>query len=310
MKIMEESMAHSGDMLAHFELPGWKSWAGGTAAVLTAVLFLTAGIWKITDAPGAAARLAQMKVPQELSLAAALLLGIVETFSAVLILVPRFRRWGSWLTSLLLIVFMIYVGINYTALHGAECQCFPWLKRAVGPGFFVGDGVMLLLAVLAGLWSKRSENLRNASLVLGAVVVFALVSYGVAATHNSGVKAPDSVTVDGKPYSLQQGRVFIYFFNPECMHCLDAAKRMAKLNWGDTQLVGVATEQPQYAQYFMQTTGLKGVVSTDLAVLKKTFPFGDPPAGVALENGREKAALTQFEGEEPAATLKKLGFAN
>jgi uncharacterized membrane protein YphA (DoxX/SURF4 family) len=310
MKIMEESMAHSGDMLAHFELAGWKSWASGTAAVLTAVLFLTAGIWKITDAPGAAARLAQMKVPQELSLAAALLLGIVETFSAVLILVPRFRRWGSWLTSALLIVFMIYVGINYTALHGAECQCFPWLKRAVGPGFFVGDGVMLLLALLAGLWSKRSENLRNASLVLGAVVVFALVSYGVAATHNSGVKAPDSVTVDGKPYSLQQGRVFIYFFNPECMHCLDAAKKMAKLNWGDTQLVGVATEQPQYGQYFMQTTGLKGVVSTDLAVLKKTFPFGDPPAGVALENGHEKAALTQFDGDEPAATLKKLGFAN
>jgi uncharacterized membrane protein YphA (DoxX/SURF4 family) len=310
MKIMDDSMAHSGDMLARFELPEWKSWASGAAAVLTALLFLTAGIWKITDAPGAAARLAQMKVPQNLSLAAALLLGIVETFSAVLILVPRFRRWGAWLTSALLIVFMIYVGMNYTALHGAECQCFPWLKRAVGPGFFVGDGVMLLLAVLAGLWSKRSVDLRNATLVLGAVVVFALVSYGVAATHNSGVKAPETVMVDGKPYSLQQGRMFIYFFNPECMHCLDAAKRMAKLSWGDTQIVGVATEQPQFGQYFMQTTGLKGVVSTDLDLLKKLFPFGDPPAGVALENGREKAALTQFEGDEPAATLKKLGFAN
>jgi hypothetical protein len=251
-----------------------------------------------------------MKVPQNLSLAAALLLGIVETFSAVLILVPRFRRWGSWLTASLLAVFMVYVGVNYTALHGAECQCFPWLKRAVGPGFFVGDGVMLLLAVLAGLWSKRSENLRSASLVLGAVVVFALLSYGVAATHSTGVKAPDSVTVDGKPYSLQHGKVFVYFFNPECMHCVDAGKRMAKLNWSETQIVGVATEQPQFGQYFMQTTGLKGVVSTDLDILKKTFPFGDPPAGVALENGREVAPLTQFEGEEPAATLKKLGFAN
>jgi uncharacterized membrane protein YphA (DoxX/SURF4 family) len=310
MKIMDDSMAHSGEMLARFELPGWKSWLGGTAAVLIAVLFLAAGIWKVTDAPGAAVRLAQMKVPQNLSLAAALLLGIAETFSAVLILVPRFRRWGSWLTAFLLLVFMIYVGGNYAALHGAECQCFPWLKRAVGPGFFVGDGVMLLLAVLAGIWSKRSENLRGATLVLGAVVVFALVSYGVAATHNTGVKAPDSVMVDGKPYSLQHGRVFIYFFNPECMHCVDAGRRMAKLNWGDTQIVGVATEQPQFGHYFMQTTGLKGVVSTDLDLLKKTFPFGDPPAGVALENGREVAAVTQFEGEEPAATLKKLGFAN
>src|SRR5260370_6599006 len=200
MKIMEESMAHSGDMLAHFELPGWKSWAGGTAAVLTAVLFLTAGIWKITDAPGAAARLAQMKVPQELSLAAALLLGIVETFSAVLILVPRFRRWGSWLTSLLLVVFMIYVGINYTALHGAECQCFPWLKRAVGPGFFVGDGVMLLLAVLAGVWSKRSEKLRSAALVLGAGGGVGLLSYGVAATPSPWVKGPDTGVGGGQAY--------------------------------------------------------------------------------------------------------------
>src|SRR5260370_41096791 len=63
MKIMDDSMAHSGEMLASFELPGWKSWVSGTAAVLITVLFLAAGIWKITDAPGAAVRLAQMKVP-------------------------------------------------------------------------------------------------------------------------------------------------------------------------------------------------------------------------------------------------------
>ena len=47
----------------------------------------------------------------------------------------------------------------------------------------------------------------------------------------------------------------------------------------------------------------------DTALLRKTFSFMDTPAGVALENGHEKAALNQFEGEEPAATLKKLGFA-
>jgi uncharacterized membrane protein YphA (DoxX/SURF4 family) len=307
---MEESMAHSGDLLARFELPGWKTWVSWAAAVLMAAAFLVAGLWKITDAPGAAVRLAQARVPQNLSLAAALLLGIAETFSAVLLLVPRFRRWGAWIMSALLVVFMIYIAVFYNQLRGAECQCFPLIKRAVGPAFFVGDGIMLGLTVLAGLWSKRSENLRSAVLVLGAVVVFALVSYGVAATHNIGKKAPDTVMVDGKPYSLQQGKVFVYFFNPECTHCLDAGRRMAKLNWGDTRFVGVATEQPQFAQGFMQMTALKGVVSTDLALLRKTFPFTDTPAGVAIENGHEKAALNQFEGEEPAATLKKLGFAN
>jgi hypothetical protein len=29
---------------------------------------------------------------------------------------------------------------------------------------------------------------------------------------------------------------------------------------------------------------------------------------VALEDGRQKAAITRFDGEEPAATLKRLGF--
>src|SRR5260370_42527692 len=127
MRIMDDSMAHSGDVLAGFELPGWKTWVSWTAAVLMSALFLVAGIWKITDAPGAAVRLAQAKVPQDLSLAAALLLGIAETVAAVLILVPRFRRWGAWLGSALLVAFMIYIGANYTALHGAEGNCFPWI---------------------------------------------------------------------------------------------------------------------------------------------------------------------------------------
>src|SRR5204863_406926 len=85
---------------------------------------------------------------------------------------------------------------NYNTLKGEDCSCFPWLKRAVGPGFFVGDAVMLGLAVLAGVWSKRSDNLRGATLILGAVTVFALVSYGVAATRSTGLKAPESMTDD------------------------------------------------------------------------------------------------------------------
>jgi hypothetical protein len=32
------------------------------------------------------------------------------------------------------------------------------------------------------------------------------------------------------------------------------------------------------------------------------------PAGVALENGRDKMHITNFVGDEPAATLKQLGF--
>ena len=103
----------------------------GVAAVLLAVLFLSSGIWKVTDVPGWALRLAQAKVPESLSVAGALIVGVAETIAGVLLLVPRLRRWGAVLSGVLLVVFVVYFGINYNALRGQDCSCFPWLKRAV-----------------------------------------------------------------------------------------------------------------------------------------------------------------------------------
>ena len=140
--------------------------------------------------------------------------------------------------------------------------------------------------------------------------VFALVSYGVAAVRQTGTPAPDTIMVDGKPYSLRHGKVFLFFFDPECLHCLDAGKRMATYKWGDTRLVVLPVGQAQFTPGFLSDTGLKAAVSSDTAALRQIFPFVSVPAGVALENGRQKAALTQFEGEQPAADLKKLGFVN
>ena len=301
-------MAQPRGGLASVELPGWKTALCWVAAVLLSFLFLISGLWKITDAQGAAVRMAQARVPESLSLAAALVFGIIETLCGVLLLVPRFRRWGSILTGFLLLAFMAYFALNYNLLRGADCSCFPWLKRVVGPGFFIGDSLMLLLAVLAGIWSRPPEGLRPAILVLGAVVVFALVSYGTAAVRQTGVKAPETIAVDGQPYSLEHGKIFLYFFDPECMHCFDAAKRMSQYHWGDTKVVAIAVQQPQYAAQFLQETGFRAAISTDFQKLKQVFPYTSTPAGVALEDGREKAPLTKFEGEEPGATLKQLGL--
>jgi uncharacterized membrane protein YphA (DoxX/SURF4 family) len=286
----------------------WKTTLSWVGAILLALVFLVSGLWKLTDAPGAAVRMAQARVPQSLSLAAAIGFGIAETFTAVLLLLPRFRRWGAWLGGALLIAFMIFIGINYNALRGAECSCFPWVKRAVGPNFFIGDGILLLLAVMAGLWARRAQSIRTAMLILGAVTLFAAGSYGVAAVRQTGTKAPDAVTVNGKPYSLQEGKILIFYFDPECLHCLDAAKRMSKLNWGDTRIVAVPINVPQFAQGFLDDTHLPAVISNDLPQLKKIFPYVSAPAGAALVNGREKMALMQFDDPEPADTLKKIGF--
>jgi uncharacterized membrane protein YphA (DoxX/SURF4 family) len=290
----------------------WKVILNWICAILISIVFLAAGLWKASDPIGAAVRLAQAKVPESLSVLAAVLFGIAETFTGVLLFIPRFRRWGSWAGSLLLVSFIVFIGIHYRELVGSDCSCFPWLKRAVGPQFFIGDGIMLLLAIGAGLWSRPPQSARIASFVLAAISVFALISYGFAATRHTGVAAPATIAAEnGPPISLKEGKVFIYFFNPHCLHCLEAGRKLAAMDWTGTRFIGVPTESPGSADTFMTKSGLvaKGSVSTDVDALRKLFTFDLPPAGVALQDGYEKAMLLQFEDQEPAATLHKLGFA-
>uniref|UniRef100_Q021Y0 DoxX family protein n=1 Tax=Solibacter usitatus (strain Ellin6076) TaxID=234267 RepID=Q021Y0_SOLUE len=309
IRSMNDSMAQAGPGLTALEVPGWKSVLSWVSAILLGGLFLASGLWKITDIQGTAVRMAQAKVPDALGLPAALFFGIAETVGAVMILVPRLRRWGAMLLAGMLLAFLGYFAFNYTALRGADCSCIPWLKRVVGPGFFIGDGAMLAMAAFAWLGARRSQGKRTVALIAGAVAVFAAVSFGVGEARQTGTKAPESILVDGKTYSLQHGKVFLYFFDPQCMHCFDAAKKMSQLHWGDTRVVGVPISQPRYAPQFKLDTGFSMMaITSDLEKLKQVFPYVGVPAGVALENGREKAALTKFDGDEPAASLKQFGL--
>src|SRR5579863_180306 len=202
------------------ECSAWRTGANWTTAILISIVFLAAGLWKLTDPMGAGARLAQAKVPESLSVFAAVGLGTLETFTGFLLLIPRFRRWGAALGTFLLAAFMIFIGIHYNELRGVDCSCFPWIKRAVGPQFFAGDGAMMLLAVAAGVWARASRGFRPAAAIFAAVAVFGLASFGIASTRHTGTKAPASITAeDGRSLSLQEGKVFVYFFNPQCLHC-------------------------------------------------------------------------------------------
>ena len=291
-------------------MPAWKGLVGHVAAFFVAALFLVAGVWKAID-PYRFARLAEdLLVPYQLSLALALALAVAETTAGVLILVPRFRRWGAWLASALLLVFMIYVGVRYSDLIGRDCSCFPWVKRTVGPGFFMGDAGFLLAALVAGWWAQRSESIRGALVVLGSVAVFAGVSYGMAFANRTGAKAPESVIVDGKPMELGHGRFFLFFYDPECGHCDAAAKGMSKLKWkSDITIIAIPTRQQHWAAAFLKDTGLKAVTSLELEKLKAAFPLpGDPPYGVVIDRGRQTGAVPTYveDGPEPADTLRKL----
>jgi len=301
-------MIHPDAPAVPWTVSGWKPAAATAAALLLAILFVVAGVWKITDPFSAAQRMAQAKVPENLSLLAACLFGVAETFSGVLLVVPRFRRWGAWLTGLLLVAFLVYIGYHYAELRGEECNCFPWLKRAVGPGFFIADGLMLLLAAVVAWWSRPSNGYRSAMLILMAVGVFAGVSYGVSARMQGHAKAPAQIEVNGSPVSLREGRFLLYFFDPECTHCNQAARDMAKLDWRDVKIIGVPTEQAQFGAFFMQSTGLKAPLTKDVAPLRKAFPFTDSPYAVAVENGRLREALADFEPQRMTERLRQIGF--
>jgi uncharacterized membrane protein YphA (DoxX/SURF4 family) len=292
-------------------MPAWKRIPNHIAALAVALLFLTAGIWKMSDPFTWARMVEDLRVPYQYSLPLTLLLAVAETLAGALVLFPKFRRWGAALAAVLLVAFMIYIGVNYSVLLGKDCSCFPWVKRTVGPGFFVGDAAMLLAAIIAAWWSRPPEGVRNAGAVLALILVAAATSFGIATTRLSGTKAPDVITVDGKPFSLQHGRIFLFFYDPQCGHCDAAARHMSKYQWkDDVTVIGIPTQQKQWAGAFLTDTGLKAKTSLDLDLLKKTFPFGDPPYGVLIENGRERSPVPHYDEPEPSETLKKLGLIN
>ena len=303
-------MAYDGETAGPLALPAWKEWAGTACAAALALLFVVAGVWKLSDPLATEVRMVQALVPASLALAVALAAGITEVWAGVLILVPRWRRWGAWLCALMLVAFMVYFAVFYNALRGADCSCFPWLQRVVGPGFFISDGLMLAAAVVALLWSRRSESARQALVALGAIVVFAGVTYGVTVARQTTVQAPAEITVDGHAFALRQGRVFLYFFDPQCMHCFARAQELSRLKWKNVKLVSVATTQPQWGAGFLRDTGFQTSLSSDVQLLRKSFQFGDPPYGVALESGRQMEAFTFVKDGEAEQVLRRLGWAD
>jgi uncharacterized membrane protein len=295
------------------ERPLWQSAVSMLAAVILALLFLSSGLWKLIDPISWSERLVQALVPRQLALAGALAVGMAETLGAILILVPRWRRWGAWICGALLLVFMAYFAVNYKTLQGGDCSCFPWLKRVVGPGFFAGDAGMLLLAVLAGVWSKPSRAWEQAAAVLCSIAIFAGVLYGYQASRGGGVVAPPSVMVDGKPFPLREGKVFVFFFDPECAHCYAAAKEgFSTYHWkSGIQFVSVPTVNPKWGAIFLKRTGFNSRLALDpldLKVLRDAFKFTDPPYALTLEDGRLAKALPFFDDTEPRKTLKAMGW--
>jgi len=116
--------------------------------------------------------------------------------------------------------------------------------------------------------------------------------------------------VDGKVFNLRQGRVLLYFFDPQCSTCFRVAQEMSKFDWCTTRIVVLPTREQRYAHAFLTDSGIQAGISSDAEALRKFFPFTDPPYAAALDRGKAIATFNSSQMESPTyyETLKRLGF--
>jgi uncharacterized membrane protein YphA (DoxX/SURF4 family) len=292
-----------------FEIPMWKTLISHIAALAVAIIFLAAGLFKMFEPYQVQQLFEQLKVPAWGSMPLVIALGILETTAGLLVLIPKYRRIGAWMIVGLLVVFMGYIGFKYQVLVGQDCSCFPWLKRAVNPAFFAEDGAMLVAALAAAWLSQRSAGLKLPAIALAGAVVLSGGSFAYNMAHQSGIQVPETVTVDGKPYNLHQGRILLWFFDPQCSHCEDAAKNMSTYKWkSDVTVISFPTQQPQWAAGFLHDTKFVAKWSPDTAEMRKLFVFNYPPYGVVLDNGRVKGVVQSYDPPQPEAELRSFGL--
>jgi uncharacterized membrane protein YphA (DoxX/SURF4 family) len=307
---MKEAVFESSAPAAISGARNWRRFAVVISAILLGIIFLVSGSWKVLQPYKTGELLEQARVPGGFGTIGASVLGTLELFAALLLFTPRYRKLGGLLGSALMIFFIGWIAFYYQQLVGKECSCFPIIKRAVGPGFFVSDAVMLLFGLVAAAWAPAVKSLRVPATIFTAVAVLAGASLGVGAIQRRNVQMPYPVVVDGKPADLRTGKVFLFFYDPMCSHCDAASKFLSTLTWKDARIIAIPTNDPQFAAAFLHDTKLKAATSLDGPKLRAKFPFVDPPYGVALVDGqvKENFAQAQFNAPSPKAQLEALGF--
>ena len=292
------------------EFTAWRRNAAAFSALLLGVVYLVSGGWKVLSPFTTGHLLEEARVPAGLGAWGATGLGAIELLAAFLLFLPRFRRWGGWLGAGMLVFFMAWVGFYYSVLAGQDCSCFPILRRTVGPGFFVSDTVLLLLAMMAAVWSPPVGSIRAPGAALAAISLVAIGSYGTHAVLQSGVRAPSPILVEGTQQNITSGNVLLFFYNPECGHCDTAARFLSGLRWSDAKVIAIPTQDSQFAASFLRDTRLKAGTSLEVERLRKIFTFVDTPFAVALVDGRVRTTFgpAELTPPSPEKELRKLDF--
>lgn len=303
-------------MVYQQEKSNWQLKLGMVCAYLMAALWIVAGAWKLSDLGAWALKMNQALVPVDYALPLGLAVAVGEVILAILLVVPAWRKLGGYASAGLLIAFMAYFAINYAELQGADCSCFPWLERAVGPQFFITDGIMVVLSLIAAWHSQPFSGLKHAALAVAAACAWGAVSYTMEATSTPpDENVPASIALVEGEHDLHSGRTLVFFFDPTCIHCLDVAEHMSTLDW-EADIVGVPIQLADLTGGFLADSKLAEkeiLVSAPfpeqkIQEFRETFQFQDVPFAVALHDGQIAETFEYFEGDRFDTPLRDKGF--
>ena len=125
------------------------------ARLFLTLVFVVAGVTKLTDRPGSTQVLIDFGVPASLASLLGILLPLAELAVAASLIPAASAWWGALGALALLLLFIGGIGINLARGRKPECRCFGQLHSApAGWSTLVRNG---LLAAVAGfvLWEGR-----------------------------------------------------------------------------------------------------------------------------------------------------------
>ncbi len=290
---------------------------GWVLALALAAVFGVAGAWKLYDPAAAARQQVVLGLPAAWATPFVVLLGSLELLAAALVLAPPLRRSGAALAAGLTIVFLLYLGVNYSRVKGKECGCLPGRTRNVGAMFFLEDGLLLAAAAASALLSGRTVWTARRVAGLGAAFVM-LAGAGWASSRldkplfaGSPPLALQMMDRSGRLHqrTFSSGeRYLLYFENPTCGSCLLASEALRKLPL-KLPLIALPTEQLESSYRELDEVGLRDAeVSTDFEPLSRRLGVERIPSMFLMDGSMPRAVVVDFQEPELSRRLRELGI--
>jgi uncharacterized membrane protein YphA (DoxX/SURF4 family) len=126
-------------------------------ALLFVVLFLYTGISKLMEYTVFAEQIAQSSLLQSVSGFIAWALPATEFIVAILLFLPRYRRWGLYATLALVIVFTAYIIAILSFSNEIPCSCGGVLEQLSWTGHIIFNTALIILAAVAIIFNRRSN---------------------------------------------------------------------------------------------------------------------------------------------------------